>query len=102
MDTPKFQRKIEDFVCERCGTRVEGNGYTNHCPKCLWSKHVDVNPGDRSAVCKGLMKPVGVEEKSGKYNIVYHCRVCAKTIKNKVAPEDDMEMIARLGGKATK
>ena len=28
---------------------MKGNGYTNHCPKCLWSKHVDINPGDRGA-----------------------------------------------------
>lgn len=36
-----FTRVIEDFICENCGTEVKGNGYTNHCPKCLWSKHVD-------------------------------------------------------------
>jgi len=102
MNTPKFQRKIEDFVCERCGTRVAGNGYTNHCPKCLWSKHVDVNPGDRSAVCKGLMEPVGIEGRGGEFSIIYHCRMCGKTIKNKVAPEDDPEIIASVSTKPVK
>ena len=58
--TRRFARTVEDFVCEKCGTQVEGDGYTNHCPHCLWSRHVDVNPGDRKATCKGMMEPVAV------------------------------------------
>ena len=34
-----FQRHVEDFECEHCGAFVEGDGYTNHCPACLWCKH---------------------------------------------------------------
>jgi hypothetical protein len=45
----RFQRTIEDFECERCRMLVTGSGFTNHCPACLWSKHVDVHPGDRQA-----------------------------------------------------
>ncbi|HYC79501.1 MAG TPA: RNHCP domain-containing protein, partial [Candidatus Binatia bacterium] len=54
-----FQRTPENFVCENCGTKVSGNGYTNHCPNCLYSKHVDNNPGDRLNKCHGLMEPIG-------------------------------------------
>ena len=36
-----FIRKTEDFICENCGAVVVGNGYTNHCPACLYSKHVE-------------------------------------------------------------
>ncbi|MEK7158524.1 MAG: RNHCP domain-containing protein, partial [Patescibacteria group bacterium] len=43
-----FQRRVEDFTCESCGAQVTGDGYTNHCPQCLVSKHVDVYPGDRA------------------------------------------------------
>lgn len=99
MPTRRFQRKIEDFVCERCGTRVKGTGYTNHCPKCLWSKHLDVNPGDRSAPCRGLMRPVGIKKKDGSYSILYQCRTCKKRNSNKIAPEDDMELIIELSKK---
>ncbi|MEK7061411.1 MAG: RNHCP domain-containing protein, partial [Patescibacteria group bacterium] len=43
-----FVKKIEDFVCKVCGTKVKGTGYTNHCPNCLYSLHVDEEvPGDR-------------------------------------------------------
>lgn len=53
MQEKKFQRQIEDFVCEKCGKEVKGDGYTDHCPRCLRSKHVDVNPGDRRSKCNG-------------------------------------------------
>lgn len=51
------------FVCENCGCKVRPltkGGYRNHCPHCLYSKHVDINPGDRASECGGLMEPVGV------------------------------------------
>jgi len=55
-----FTRNIENFTCERCGAAVEGNGFTNHCPACLCSKHVDINPGDRAAA-RGQCSALGEE-----------------------------------------
>ncbi len=72
----KFQRKIEDFVCENCGQFVVGNGYTNHCPKCLWSKHVDNNPGDRQNDCGGLMEPTEAFLKKGEWVLIHRCQKC--------------------------
>ncbi len=92
----KFNRRIENFICEHCGTEVHGNGYTNHCPNCLWSKHVDVNPGDRAADCGGLMEPVGVELKNGEYILLQKCKKCGHLRKNKVSPEDNFEEIIKL------
>lgn len=86
----KFQRKIEDFVCENCGAEVLGNGFTNHCPKCLWSKHVDVFPGDRAETCGGLMEPLGVELGKGKYQINQKCVKCGKIWRNEASPNDDI------------
>ena len=60
----KFQKHTEDFTCEHCGAFLQGNGYTNHCSRCLWSKHVDNSPGDRANSCRGLMKPIAVEPKA--------------------------------------
>ena len=93
MNTPQFQRKIEDFVCEHCEEKVSGNGYTNHCPKCLWSKHVDVNPGDRASECDGLMKPVATEEHSGEYKILHKCVVCGYEKKNKMSENDSFDTL---------
>ena len=54
----------EEFVCENCGKKVTKLGYTarDHCPYCLYSKHLDINPGDRECTCHGLMKPIGIEK----------------------------------------
>jgi hypothetical protein len=95
----KFQRRIEDFQCGRCGCLVEGDGYTNHCPQCLYSMHVDVNPGDRAEACRGLMEPVDYEMKSGAYVIVHKCTVCGFIRRNKTRPQDSMNAILELARK---
>ena len=43
-----FTEIDEEFICENCGKKVGKLGYScrNHCPYCLYSKHVDKNPGD--------------------------------------------------------
>ncbi len=92
----QFQRKKEDFVCEHCGAKVKGNGYTNHCPKCLYSKHVDINPGDRLECCGGLMEPVDLEIKDGKYVLVHKCQKCGFIRRNKVCDDDDFEAVLKL------
>ena len=91
-----FQRRIEDFVCEHCGARVAGSGYTNHCPRCLWSKHVDVYPGDRAAACGGMMEPVRLEGPSPAYTIVHRCVRCGHERRNKVLSGDDPDAVIEI------
>lgn len=92
-----FIRKTEQFTCEHCGAPVDGNGYTNHCPKCLWSKHVDVDPGDRAAKCGGRMRPVRVEmERGDEYVLVHRCDQCGHEKRNRTVPEDDFETILAI------
>ncbi len=87
----RFTRTIEDFICANCGKEVKGNGYTNHCPECLWSRHVDNNPGDRKATCGGLMKPIGGMKEGGEEVIVHECIICGKRKKNKAVTEDNFD-----------
>jgi len=94
--TSKFKRTVENFVCEHCGVQVTGNGYTNHCPKCLWSKHVDINPGDRANYCHDLMQPIGIEKHGDTTNVVHKCVKCGFTKHNKSTSEDNFETILRL------
>jgi hypothetical protein len=94
--TKKFTKHIEDFKCQHCGFEVIGNGYTNHCPKCLWSKHVDINPGDRSCKCNGMMKPISVESKRGEWIIVHQCMKCGIIKKNKASRFDDFAQILHI------
>jgi Zn finger protein HypA/HybF involved in hydrogenase expression len=94
--SPNFQRKIEDFTCGHCRTKVKGTGYTNHCPKCLWSKHVDINPGDRQEVCGGMMEPTGLEMDKNEYVILHTCEKCGQTRKNHAADNDDINALIKL------
>lgn len=84
-----FIKVVENFVCEKCGTSVAGRGYTNHCPRCLWSKHIDVNPGDRAAQCGALMEPIAIEGASPSYTIVHRCTRCGHERRNVAAAYDD-------------
>ena len=85
-----FKRQIEDFTCENCGTEVLGTGYTNHCPACLYSKHVDISPGDRAETCGGLMEPIEVALEKGKYIITQKCLKCGKVWRNEASAGDDI------------
>ncbi len=91
-----FKRTIEDFTCEHCGTSVVGDGYTNHCPRCLWSKHVDIEPGDRAAHCGGSMRPKTIEGASPDYRIVHTCEVCGYTRVNNVHKNDDIQAVLAI------
>lgn len=99
MSDARFIRQKEDFTCLQCGVSVVGDGYTNHCPVCLWSKHVDVHPGDRKESCQGLMKPSSVIEGGGEYRIEHVCVKCGYAKKNLLAPNDDFEMVISLAKK---
>lgn len=96
MDTKKFQRNIEDFTCEHCGKEVKGSGYTNHCPYCLWSKHVDINPGDRAETCQGIMEPVATEQKGDMIILVHKCQTCRQLKKNKMNENDSFEQMLEI------
>ena len=92
------------FVCDQCGRSVlpiTKGSYRNHCPFCLYSKHLDYIPGDRECTCRGLMRPVGIAYKRKKgYQIIHQCILCGTRSKNKVARDsmqsDDMNEIIKL------
>ncbi len=96
MNKRNFTRKVENFVCEQCGFEVEGDGYTDHCPKCLWGKHVDMDiPGDRSSDCKGAMEPVRVLYEKGDYKIDYKCVKCGYEFRVRSDRTDDREELLK-------
>ncbi|WP_170958214.1 MULTISPECIES: RNHCP domain-containing protein [Bacillus] len=78
------------FVCEHCNKNVfplSNGSYRNHCPFCLYSKHLDDKmPGDRQSKCKGMMEPVQLKYHSKKgYQIVHSCKNCDIVQVNKIA-----------------
>ena len=93
-----FTMRDEEFICDACGKEVLPLKYSarDHCPYCLYSKNVDIMPGDRKNTCLGLLKPVGIEKFRDTYKIVYRCKKCGELHKNIMAKDDDMDLIISL------
>jgi len=101
--------ETEGFRCARCGAFVirdplhSGVVNRNHCPYCLWSRHVDwQRAGDRMSACKGKMRPVGLALKrernkyaadSGELMLIHACEECGQVSANRVAADDCAEEI---------
>ena len=84
----------DSFTCRVCGRPVvsagAGSGHRNHCPNCLSSLHVDIEPGDRASDCGSLMGPDAVwVRKNGEWAIIHRCRRCGKLSSNRVAADDN-------------
>lgn len=90
----------DSFTCKNCGwlcvSEGAGSNHRNHCPNCLYSLHLDVEPGDRDSDCHGKMEPIGVwVRKGGEWAIVHHCTVCGKIGSNRIAADDNpMKLMA--------
>lgn len=91
-----FQKCKEEFLCEICCANVQGDGYTNHCPYCLWSKHVDINPGDRQNSCGGLMEPIDVEQSHGEYILIHRCKNCGSKKRQRTSKKDDFSQLIQI------
>jgi len=83
----------EAFVCEHCGQFVpsagDGTEHRNHCPRCLWSRHLDLRPGDRRSPCRDLMEPIAVwVQPNGEWSVVHRCRRCSAVRTNRIAGDD--------------
>lgn len=96
MESGRFRKISEDFVCDNCGFEARGSGYTDHCPKCLYSKHVDINPGDRKSECNGMMQPTSASHDRDGFIIRYQCMKCGMKKSMKAASDDNKEMLNQL------
>ena len=84
----------DSFTCKVCGRLVTpdaaGTDHRNHCPNCLSSLHVDIEPGDREADCGGSMEPIAVGGRGkGDWAIIHRCRRCGALSSNRVAADDN-------------
>jgi len=94
----------ESFTCKNCGEFVLPEGaatqHRNHCPKCLVSTHVDINPGDRASLCGGLMDPISVwVRKNGEWAIIHRCRTCGEIGSNRIAADDNPTLLMSIAVK---
>lgn len=99
MQEKRFTKNDAGFVCEHCGAEVGPLGYTSrdHCPHCLYSKHVDVLPGDRANSCRGPLRPVqALPDARHGFVICYRCETCGEERRNRAAADDDTDLLIRL------
>ncbi|MBW7875304.1 MAG: RNHCP domain-containing protein [Candidatus Cloacimonetes bacterium] len=100
MCTARFTHINETFDCGYCGHRViphQHGSCRNHCPSCLYSRHLDINPGDRSSDCGGLMPAVkAIIKQMDQVTLIHRCNQCGIEKSNRSAPDDDFEKILEI------
>ena len=84
----------DSFTCRNCGWMVSpqgaGTGHRNHCPNCLHSLHLDIEPGDRDANCGSIMEPISVWVRNkGEWAIIHRCKRCGQISSNRIAADDN-------------
>jgi hypothetical protein len=90
------------FKCGHCkqfiGAPVAGGRQRNHCPNCLYSRHVDhTMPGDRKSSCGSLMKPVGLmSRRNGEMVLIHECLGCGKQDPNRIAADDNPVLLETI------
>lgn len=88
------------FICINCGITVTvsaaGTLHRNHCPYCLWSRHVDLKTGDRLSVCRGRMKPVSICETKGEWSLIHRCEKCGTLRVNRISGDDNTDEIMKI------
>ena len=100
----RFTPCLESFCCAHCGKEIHpegaGSQHRNHCPHCLYSLHVDEEPGDRKATCHGQMEPIGVISKGdGDWSILHLCKSCGKLSLNRALADDNPLLLMQLAVK---
>jgi ribosome biogenesis GTPase len=105
----KYNKRRTDsnhtFICSACGgavhTAAPGTGQRNHCPRCLHSIHVDIVPGDRRELCRGVMEPISLWVRTGGDTALLHrCRKCGALRSNRIAGDDNPTALKKLAESA--
>ena len=89
------------FKCGHCkqfiGAPVMGGRQRNHCPNCLYSKHVDhTRPGDRRSTCHSLMEPIGMVHRRNEDVLIHRCLGCGKEDPNRIAADDNPVLLEEI------
>jgi RNHCP domain-containing protein len=101
----RARRGQSSFRCRNCRLDVSmtapGTRHRNHCPSCLWSRHVDDDvPGDRDADCAGSMEPIGVcVGRDGEWALIHRCSGCSTVRLNRIAGDDNPLVLMQLAVK---
>ena len=98
------RHEADGFTCIHCALQVPGQSWgtkhRNHCPACLYSRHMDESPGDRASPCRAPMEPIGIEvragDRGGEWAIIHRCRACGVIKANRIAGDDSERALLAL------
>ena len=99
---PPRNEQDQAFKCGHCrqfiGAPIAGGRQRNHCPNCLYSRHVDdTMPGDRKSTCGSIMKPVGLmSRRNGELVLIHECLGCGKQDPNRIAADDNPVLLETI------
>jgi hypothetical protein len=99
---PPRNETDQAFKCGHCkqfiGAPITGGRQRNHCPNCLYSRHVDdTMPGDRKSTCGSLMKPTGLmTRRNGELVLIHECLGCGKKDPNRIAADDNPVLLEEI------
>jgi hypothetical protein len=99
---PPRNEQDQAFKCGHCrqfiGAPIAGGRQRNHCPNCLYSRHVDdTMPGDRKSTCGSLMKPIGLmTRRNGEEVLIHECLGCGKQDPNRIAADDNPVLLESI------
>jgi ribosome biogenesis GTPase / thiamine phosphate phosphatase len=91
----------DSFTCRHCNWAVAGEAagtdHRNHCPRCLWSLHLDDRPGDRASGCRGEMEPIAIHaRRGGEWSVLQRCTECGVIKANRIAGDDNEWLLLQL------
>ncbi|QDU70354.1 RNHCP domain-containing protein [Mucisphaera calidilacus] len=101
MSSRRKPRQRDGFVCIHCRMPIDGcasgTKHRNHCPLCLWSRHVDERVGDRRSACRAPMEPIGIDVRSdGEWALIHRCTGCGVIRTNRIAGDDQELALLQL------
>src|SRR5690606_14620253 len=87
-----------------------GTHNRNHCPHCLWSKHLDLDKlGDRKSTCQNGMEPIALafkeegedryasqNRKVGELMLVHECVADGQLRINRIAADDNQDQLIEV------
>lgn len=94
----------DSFTCRHCGwavpSQAAGTQHRNHCPRCLWSLHLDDRPGDRASGCRGGMEPIAIQVRAGgEWGVLQRCTECGVIKANRIAGDDNEWLLLSLAAR---
>ncbi|GAA0939738.1 RNHCP domain-containing protein [Nonomuraea longicatena] len=93
--------RTETFTCVRCGltatTASPAGVRRNHCPRCLYSRHVVDHVEGGPSECGARMAPIAVAVlRDGDWALIHRCVTCGELTSSPIAGDDNQFILMRM------